>query len=229
MVRFFRVSDNSFHTRGFPWIARIEVGLEHKGICPECGGSLTQPRGDLQVALERNKGSKWPDAIGCGHYPLLVVSARVLSAWRNAKLGDFPVGGMVTLLPPFPKKLEKHEPPVYCWLDGAMMFGARLDFEASGFVGVQFCSRCSRRWDDIPATFQRQHSQRWGYVFWKGSWKGANLFTTDISPTAFFCTNAVVESAKEHALTNFRFIPVEEGVGAGSPGVEYLLPKSPNG
>lgn len=228
MKQFFSISDNSIHSRGFPWIARIEIGLEHKGICRECEGPLTQPRGDLQVTLERNKGRKWPDVIGCGSYPLLIVTARVLDAFRDDRIGDFPVGGRVILLPPLPANLQKVEPPSYYWLNGAQMFGANVDFEASGFVGVQFCSICGRRWDDIEATYDRQHSsQPYGYVFREETWKCANLFTTDISPTAFFCTFAVVETAKKYGLSNFRFVPVEEGIAAGSKGIEYLLPTPP--
>jgi hypothetical protein len=222
MTRFFSVLDNSFHTRGFPWAWRIVVGLDNKGECPECQGPLAQPEGDLQVLLERNKGSKWPDVLGCGAYPLFIVSERVLEAWRNDKVGEFPIGGRVSFSAPLPKKLERTNPPSYFWLDGAKMLGAKLDFDASGFVGVQFCGTCGRRWDNVKATYDRQHSLPWAYVFVDGTWTGSNLFTTDLSPTAFFCTERVVETARKHQLTNFRFVPVEEGDAPGSPGVQYI-------
>ena len=222
MTRFLSVRDNSLHTRGFPWASRIVVGLDNKVVCGECRGVLRRPEGDLQVMLERDKGNKWPDALGCGHYPLFIVSERTLEAWQKDGVGEFPIGGAITFLDPLPKKLEQMKAPSYVWLDGDQMLGARLDFEASGFVGVQFCGTCGRRWDDIKATFHRQHSMPWSHVFVDGTWNGVNLFTTDISPTAFFCTDKVVESAIRHRLTNFRFVPVEEGDACGGPGVQYL-------
>jgi hypothetical protein len=48
------------------------------------------------------------------------------------------------------------------------------------------------------------------------------LFTTDLSPTAFFCTNQVVDCARRNRHSNFRFLPVELGAGAGHRGVDYL-------
>lgn len=222
MAKFYRVGNNSFYNRGFPWIAKIVRGMPYKGQCPECEGTLGDPKGALRVLLERNKGSRWPDVLGCGAYPLLIVSERVLEAWRNDRVGEFPIGGRISFSAPLPKRLEQTKPPSYFWLDGEKMRGANLDFDASGFVGVQFCSRCGRRWDDIEATYDRQHSAPWSYVFVDGSWTGSNLFTTDLSPTAFFCTETVLECARKHQFTNFRFVPVEEGDAPESPGVKYI-------
>jgi hypothetical protein len=221
MPRFFSVRDNSSRTSGYPWIIDITVGLDSKGECPECEGPLDRPSGDLQVRLQTNKGKMWPDALGCGAYSLFIVSERVLAAWRADKVGEFPLGGRIIFSPPLPKRLEHCAPPAYFWLDGEKMLGARLDFETSGFVGVQFCSTCGRRWDDDDATYERQ-SRPWSYTFVKGSWNGANLFTTDLSPAAFFCTDAVMECARKHGHTNFRFIPVEAGDATWSEGIDYL-------
>ena len=98
----------------------------------------------------------------------------------------------------------------YFWLDGQKIQGAMLDFEESGFVNVQFCPECNTRTDDIGATFDRQHSRVYPYAFRPGTWTGLNLFTTDLSHCSFFCTEAVVECARKHKLTNFRFVPAEE-------------------
>ena len=219
--KFFSVTHNSFDTRGFPWVQTIVNGLQHFPPCSECGEDSHRPVGDLQVLLELNKASKWPDVLGCGHHPLLIVSGRVLEDWKRDGVGDFP-HHRVEFIHPLPERLGDTQPPAYYWIDGANMAGAKLDFDASGFVGVQFCKTCGRRWDDIPKTYDKQHSAVWPYTFVAGSWNGANLFTTDLSPAAFFCTNLLFECAARHQHTNFRFIPVEQGDATSSRGLDYL-------
>jgi hypothetical protein len=174
--------------------------------------------------LEREEADAWPDVLGCGAYPLLVVSGRVIDAWRTEQIGVFPAARM-RLSRPFPAGLGTAEPPDYWWIDGGKMFGARMDFDASGFVGTRFCSACHRRTDDISKTYDRQHSETWPYKFIDGTWTGAELFTTDLSPAAFFCTKRVVECAARNKHMNFRFTRVESGIATSSPGLDYLAGK----
>ena len=124
--------------------------------------------------------------------------------------------------PPLPKRLAGSEPPRYAWLDGHKMKGALLDFEASGVVDVRFCPDCGTRTDNISATFQRQHERVYPYAFHPGTWDGSSLFTTDLSPCYFFCTKAVVDCAQKHRLTNFRFVPAEQGGNSASTGLDYM-------
>lgn len=221
MLPFYTVRHNSFQNHGLPWIDLIRKGLQSDGLCPKCKGTRDRPAGELQVSLEQKKAKHWPDVLGCGAYPLLILSSRVLEAWRTEAVGVFPTS-RVTFYSPLPRGLEDSEPPAYYWLDGGNMLGARMDFDASGFVDVRFCLTCGRRTDNIPATYERQHSRKSPYAFVPETWTGQNLFTTDISPTAFFCTERVVECARKHQFTNFRFVPVEEDAAAGSPGVAYM-------
>lgn len=210
---FSRVRHNTLNSRANPWIAEIVSGLKDDGDCGRCGSTLLTPLGDLEVILEPNKGRSWPDVLGCGHYPVFVISHRVVEAWGGtADLGEWVVGGRVVFLPPVPRKLEPAQAPTYFWLDGKKMLGARLDFKKSGFVGVKFCPICGTRSDNMIATFDHHHSRPWSYVFLSGSWTGANLFTTDLAPTTFFCTQKFMEFANRHGFSNFRFEKVEKGV-----------------
>jgi hypothetical protein len=220
-MKFFSVSNNSVYKMGFPWIQTISSGAEDLPPCQVCGGLGTNIAGDITISLTPGKGTKWPDLMGIGHYPLFIVSERVLDAWRREHVGKYP-HHRVEILPPLPKTMKDLSPPAYFWIDGGKMRGALVDFKASGFVGVKFCPACNRRLENTSATYDRQHSKTWPYAFVPGSWKGENLFTTDISDTRFFCTDVVLECARKYKLTNFRFIPIEEGNGSGSKGVEYL-------
>jgi hypothetical protein len=221
--RFFSVGDNSFSRRGFPWIQSLGKGFREFYLCKQCAPkrSIMYGAGPVEALCDPKKGVQWPDVVGCGHFPLFIISERAIHALSAEGIGEFP-HHPVLIQPPLPKKLAAVPAPQYFWLDGQKMKGALLDFEASGFVGVQFCPECGTRTDDISGTFERRHSRVYPYAFRAGKWKGSHFFTTDLSPCAFFCTEVVVQCARKHQLTNFRFVPVEEGANCQSSGVDYL-------
>ena len=222
MTSFFSISDSSFENKRFPWIKSISTGLEVGSRCGGCGAVSERPLGNLVAKLERNKANCWPDVLGCGSYPLFIVSDRVLEDWNNDGVSNVSVGGGLTFVRPLTDHLKNAQQPRYYWLDGMKMFGARMDFETSGFVDVRFCPVCGRRTDNIAATYQRQHSAVSPYTFFDGSWSGARIFTSDLSPTAFFCTQDLISCATRNRHTNFRFLPAERGDDTSNLGIAYL-------
>ena len=136
-MAFFGVSHNSFSKRGFPWISSIH-GMGYAPRCAECGSQLPYLKGPFEARLDSQKGSKWPDVLGCGGAPLFIVSDRTLEAWKREKVGMIPVFP-VKIVGKLPKKLLETKPPDYFAVDGAKLAGAELDHEASGFVGVKKC------------------------------------------------------------------------------------------
>ena len=219
-MAFLSVRHNSFSVRGTPWAQKVVQGLTTGPACEVCGVESYRADGPISVLLEPGKGVEWPDVLGCGAYPFFIVSARVLEIWQDEGVGSFP-HHRVDILPPFPGKIAT-PPPEYCWIDGSKMRGAAIDFDASGFVGVRFCPGCGNRTDDVGATYDRRRSGTWPFQIVAGSWNGAKLFTTDLSPTKFFCTQDVLHSAARHRLTNFRFLRAEDGDDAASKGIAYL-------
>ena len=218
MKSFYRISDNTLLTRGFPWVRKI-LNRPEATDCPACGRAIRRWSGTVRALLDPTKGAKWPDALGCG--PLHTVSERTLEACAAQGIGPFP-SFPLELVRPFPKKLSDSEAPKYFWLDGTRMRDGCLDFEKSGFVDVRFCPECGVRSDNISATHRRQRSRVWPYVIRPGTWKGSDLFTTDLSDAAFFCTEKLVECARKYRLINSRFTPVEAGIAIGDKGVRYL-------
>jgi hypothetical protein len=160
MTAFYKVSHNSFETHGFPWAQKILCGLNLVRVCYACaqeGRRIYRPCGEVEILLEKRKGNRWPDVLGCGSWPLFIVSGRVLDDWQQSGVQDI-LACPVRIVGPLPKRLQGLPVPEYFWLDGENMFGARLDFEASGFVDVSFCPECGTRMDDISATYGRWQS-----------------------------------------------------------------------
>lgn len=217
-VKFFRVSHNTFGTRGFPWISTISEGLKDTYRCYKCGRVKTYAEGDITGILEKEKGTKWSDVLGCGHFPLFIISSRILEAFDKEQLLTFPYH-RVFIEKPYPKRLDEQYMPDYYWVDGLKMLGAELDFEASRFVDNTFCSECGTRTYNIEKTFELQ-DKGFSYIFKKDTWNGSNLFVTELSHTALFCTDKIFECAKKYKLTNFKFTPIEDGNNL--TGIKYL-------
>jgi hypothetical protein len=225
MPRFFEISDNTLSSKGYPWVSRIVDGLEQQSVCNECGGTTRYPEGSIRALLEPSKGTQWPDVLGCGAAPLLVVSERVLESWKLDGIGDFKRHG-VELLHPLPTKLPPDHPP-YSWIDGKSLCGAQVDFDKSGYVSWLVCPCCNRLIHDVSATYDRHHSARWPVAIRESTWNGSKLFTTSLSYTSFFCTVEVIESARRHGLTNFRFVPAEQANSGSAESMKYLGRKKP--
>jgi len=212
MMRFYEISHNTAYNDGMPEIREIVEGVEEHGICPQCGVTRRNPSGDLRVRLGRTPATQWPDAIACGDYPCFVVSERFVFALADRGI-RLELGGKVTLLNPAAAGLSPADAPSYFWIDGERHLAGRMDFEASGYVDVRFCPECGTRSDDIERTYDRQHAEPPApTVFHYDVGLGLELFTTDLAPTAFFCTDRVLACAREHRLTNLAFCPVEEGI-----------------
>lgn len=214
MRRFYEISHNTAYKRGMPEIDEIVNGLLDDGPCPTCGVGRRTPTGDLSVRLGRTRARSWPDAVACGDYPCFVVSEPFVTAMNGCGV-DVVLGGSVAFVGPNPSGLSLEEAPQYFWVDGSRCRAGTMDFEASGYVDVRFCPGCGTRSHDISRTYDRQHSlpppaQTLTY----DETSGLDLFTTDLSPTVFFCTERVLRCSKKHKLTNLAFYPTKKGVMA---------------
>ena len=217
-LRFYRISDNTIGTKGSPWMPTITEGLQDIYNCKTCRRVIAYAKGDITGRLDKEKGTKWSDVLGCGHFPFLIISERVLEAFDKENIQEFPYH-RVFIDAPYPKRLDISTIPNYYWVDGSKMPGAKIDFKESRFVDNRFCPECGTRTDNIGATYELQ-SKGFSYVFKKDTWNGSDLFVTDISNTAFFCTDKVLKCAKKYKLTNFHFVPIEKGDEL--KGIKYL-------
>lgn len=211
-MQMYSITHDTATVRRVPEIRKILSGLDDPGPCPQCMRNARAPFGDLRVTVSTARGRFWPDAIGCGDYPCFVVSSRFVSATRQAGI-RIEVGGRVTFVGADARGLSVRDAPPYGWLDGARLRAGSMRFEESGYVAVRFCSSCGSRSDDISATYARQHGATpLPTVIDYDAKSGIDLFTTDLAPTAFFCTDRVFECARIHRLTNLCFRRLEDGV-----------------
>ena len=216
MTKFYDIKDNTSYKRGMPEIEEIVAGLEDRGPCPACGVGRRRPTGDLQVRLGKTRARLWPDLLACGDYPCFVISDRFATAMQDCGL-QLRIGGRVEFVGPNETGLSLVDAPGYFWVDGNQSRAGKMDFEASGYVDVQFCPHCGVRSNDISRTYDRQHADPApGQVFDYDESSGLDLFTTDLSPTAFFCTSRVYDCARKHRLVNIAFRPTEQGI-VGEP------------
>lgn len=216
MSMFYDISHNTAYKRGMPEIYEIVSGVVDTGNCPTCGVRRRLPSGDLQVRLGKTRARLWPDLLGCGDYPCFVISDRFLTAMKNCG-SEVPLGGRIDFVGTNDTGISLDDAPEYFWVDGNQSRAGKMDFEASGYVDVQFCPDCGVRSNDISRTYDRQHADPVpGQIFDYDESSGFDLFTTDLAPTAFFCTSRFYGCARKHNLTNIAFRPTEQGL-VGEP------------
>ena len=211
MTKYYDVGHNTAYSRGMPEILKIVRGIDDEGPCPVCGASQRHPSGDLQVQLGKTRAKIWADAIACGDYPCFVVSGRFVNAMKQAGI-RLELGGKVDFVEPNENGLSLDDAPQYFWVDGIKHNAGKMNFDASGFVDVRFCEHCGNRTDNIGLTYARQHSNPAPpLVFKHNEASGFDLFTTNLAPMAFFCTESVLDCARANKLTNLAFCPVDQG------------------
>ena len=212
VMRFYWLTDYTvYQRRVMPYISTILEGYPDLGPCPECYEVMGHLTGDLLVKLAEDPAVVWPDLFECEEYRCFIVSQRFVDAMRASNIRIEP-GGRVEFEGPIENGLSLDDAPEYFWLDGREgHLAGRMDFDASGYVDVRFCKVCGDRTDDHELTKKRHDADPPPpFVFDYDASTGHDLFTTDLSPIVFFCTDRVLETVKKYKLTNIQFFPVEE-------------------
>ena len=206
MTTFYGISDRTLSARGMPWIAGFTEGVVPTHKCKVCGGVRLHPSRIMRARLDPKRGTQWPDMIGDGHLVwLFIASGRFVEALRTEGI-RVELGGCIDFIGTAPKRLSLDDAPDYHWVDPDRHRAAKMDYAASGFVGVTRCASCGRQSYDIKAS-RPDESPR---VFDYDASSGLDLFTTDMG-MGFYCTERVLECARKYRLTNVAFWPVEQG------------------
>ncbi len=208
---FYWFSDNSPYNPQFTYAYRIHARSEKiDRVCPECGGIERYPKGAFDVSVE--EGSEYPDVLMCGEYPFLIVSQGVIGDWKQAGIQafrTFPVG----IARVDSKALWSVHAPTYYRVE--IEGRCHIDLEASGLHVTLLCPLCNR--------LVTEPSVSSGFKMVTDSWDGSPLFRDpDLYPCVTFCTDFVLELAKKHHRTNFRFEPMQGPHDNFSRGIDYL-------
>lgn len=191
---FFEMSDNTTGEKG--WTYAVEIHPTSHSIdweCTECGRAAEYPSGAFDVTVEG--GTKYPDFLGCGEYPLLIVSENVVLAWEKAGIDSFrrfPVKIRKAIY----TKLKPATAPAYFHVETTGQ--ARIDLAASGIAVKKVCKRCGEatRSPEVVSQFK----------LLDGSWDGSHLFRdVRFFPHVTFCTEKIVTIARSSGLTNVAF------------------------
>ena len=191
---FYDFTDNSPYEKKWAFATSIHPKSHVvKWLCPECGRAAQYPAGAFDVTVEG--GSAFPDVLGCGAYPLLIVSERVISVIKGAGITcfhEYPV--KVAAIQESRAKLEEAPPYFRIEISGECM----IDFAGSGATIKSVCGRCGE--------VKTQPSMIRRFTIIEGSWDGYDLFRDRrYYPRVSFCTQRVVELAKANGLMNCRF------------------------
>jgi hypothetical protein len=187
-------SDNSPYEPQWVFAASVRP-TSHvvRECCPECGRSGKYPAGSFDVTVEG--GSAFPDFLGCGAYPLLIVSEHVVSIWQRAGVASFqmfPVG-VVSLVD---STTQQERAPKYFHVEitGTCM----VDLVKSGIRLTGACRRC--------AQISREPMSGTRLKLLEGSWDGSPLFRDHrLFPRVSFCTEQLKSLLETEGVTNVRF------------------------
>lgn len=195
---YFEFVDNSLFER--KWTTAVSIRPTSHVIqwtCPGCGRADNRPTGSFDVTLEG--GSLFPDVLGCGAYPLLIVSDRVVAAWNNAGVGSFlqsPVG--IAAIQDSRAQIIAAPNYYHIEITGECV----VDLKASGIAITSTCNRCGEI-ERKPPTIRP-------LKILDGSWDGSDLFRDRrFFPRVSFCTTNVVDLFRSHDFTNASFEKME--------------------
>jgi len=193
-MTFYNLIDNTSYER--KWTEAVSIHSLSRMIewsCSDCGAATGYPAGSFDVTIEGGKA--YPDFLGCGAYPLKIVSSRVIASWEQHGIGPFvkfPVGVAAAL----ETKLSPKDAPQYFRIEigGEIM----VDVPGSGGQFTRFCTRCG--------TFMTEPMLIKKFAFHARSWDGSPLFRDHrLFPRVIFCTESVKRLAEAEHFTNCRF------------------------
>lgn len=203
-MKYFEFRDNTAYEKQWTYAAHIEPRSRVVSWrCPECGRAASYPSGELDVVLEG--GSGFPDFLCCGAYPLLIVSERVIRAWKDNGIECF-LAYAVGIAGVEESEVKKELAPPYYRVE--ITGQCRIDVVRSGGRITRMCNRC--------AGFQTEPPVVRRMALFPGSWDGSDLFRDHVLfPRVTLCTARVADLMKRHGFRNLR---LEEGEEYGETG-----------
>lgn len=194
--QFFRISDRTTWQKQYAWSDAIARHVTSP--CSGCGRDISHSRGPVHADIEA--GREWPDAMGSGFEPMLMVSQRVaddLNAVGASGYDAEPV--IIREIRPKPLRVIP-SPQYYCLF---VKGGIDVDLESAGIRVTSYCPVCF-------ATEPRIYPPPGQFMPMADTWDGSDLFGMRNWPCSrVLCTFKIVELARSRMWTNFEFEPMD--------------------
>lgn len=211
-LNFYRVSHNSdYNKKLFTWASKIvEKPKVIERICPTCHKVNEDWMGTFSMILEG--GRKFPEVLGCGAFPLFIVSETVTKVWEEENVTGFSTNP-ISIADIQSDYLKSQTPPRYFRIivNGKCI----IDFNKSGYSSTKFCKTCGKI--NVLNPFDLK-----GYLMVPGSYSDDDLFRDSFQlPAVNFCTEKILEIARDHQFTNFRFEKMNTPYSFSGQGISY--------
>lgn len=171
---------------------------DHFLLCKKCGSLYLKEKFTNVDLLIEGKG-KLPDILMCGHWPLLLVSPRVIECWEQNGITGYR-SSRARLFRKVNKELVEED---VCYRNVEITGRAELDFEKMG-VQVTVCSVCGTN------QFNK-HTWEFGKAIYKSnSWDGSDLFVFTYFEYSPSCGIKNLEIIYKNKLTKFSIQRMED-------------------
>ena len=206
MENYYTIShDNNIKTPYAPTI--INSGEAFLSKCPKCDRTRYNYANRELSLLVEGKG-KLPDYLMCGHYPLMIVSDRVLTIWEKEGVTGYTSYPVVLVD-------QQMEEIINAQYYNIIISGrAELDFTKMGVKIKKVCSKCG-------AVEYNKETWEFGEAIMKEStYDKSDIFTYQFFEASPACTKKVLEIVYRNKLTGFRFKELKLKFAYGAPKID---------
>lgn len=196
MEEFFRFSASSKSKIYAPKILNRE---DYFVKCIECGSvHLKKEIRNIDLLVE-GKG-KYPDILLCGHWPVLIVSDKVLKKWKENNISGFH-NYSVRLF----RSNGEEIPTDQAFYHHIIITGrSELNLE---MMGVQIISKCG---ECETVKFNKGTWEFGTPIMKQNSWDGSDLFSFNYFHSSPLCGMKSLELIQNNKLTNFSVTRMED-------------------
>lgn len=211
-MNYFAMSNSTANSKGWtysPTFYPIDGLVDY--VCSTCGAMARYPIG--RFALDLEGGSKYPDILMCGAWPILIVSGRVIQGWEEVGVigyKKYPV----EIRNISSKKLKSADSIEYFSIE--VQARCELDLVAMGLSIVNECGECGKTKLSKPS---------WDIdrlVIKPESIGSADIFISSVFPSKVLVNEKIVDCACVNKHTNFEFVKSEESLGMFREPIDYL-------
>lgn len=181
--------------------------------CPVCGNGRLYPGRYPERPLEINVegGVKYPDILGCGSYPFLIVSDAVVTDWITHSVSGFTSYPLRVAAAKGPNIRDVPKPQYHhIQVTGR----CEVDLRRMRVKLTYRCPVCDYRDFKAPMHFP--------YTLRDSAPLSTDLAVSDEFPTVYFCSQRVFDLAGLFERTNFRFVPLSETKDPLRDGDDYV-------